>query len=643
MKFICLLYWFAIVTRISNPCYEVTRIANPCYIQSDTNTLPHFEITSQRLNRFATGQNRMDFDSFTIKNAQNQNLADFLQNNTPLSIKAYGTGLATVSTRGTGSSHTAIVWNGFNLQNPLNGLTDLPLFETGAFDKIGVKLGGGSALYGSGAIGGAIYLDNTQEKKQGFQANLGLKTGSFGLFGENLKISTSSEKLSASFRLSHQSAKNDFLFKNTAEIGQPLQRLQNAAFDKLNLTASLFFNLNKNNTLKIHAWDSRNDRQLAPTMTANNDKARLQDATSRLAAEYGHFKNQQYTKLRVAYFDEDNFYKSLVIDSSRNRAKTVIAEMEQNIDFNNNNALRFGINFTKNTALSNNFNKTQTRNRLATFAAYQFDILKTKFGITARQELVDSKLIPFTFSIGFERGFRISDFGFRTAPLAETRNPKSETLLRGSFSRNHNLPALNDLYWAQLGNPNLKAENGFSGELGMDFKQKQSKLSLTAFAIKTKDQIQWSPQADGLWHPSNLNTVFSRGFEAVFSTFFEKGDLKFHINTQYQLARATDLSKKQLLYTPIHSGGAMLKLLYKNVFFQYNQTASSRRYATTDNTVFTKPFTLGAITTGSDFTIGKFKTTLQVRVLNVFNMDYQVIPFYANPRRQFSIDLNGRF
>ena len=511
----------------------------------------------------------------------------------------------------------------------------MPLFETGAFDKIGVKFGGSSALYGSGAIGGAIYLDNTQGEKQGFQANIGLKTGSFGLLGENLKISTSSEKLSASFRLAHQSSKNDFLFKNTAEIGQPLQRQQNAAFDKLNLTASLFFNLNKNNTLKIHAWDSRNDRQLAPTMTANNDKASLKDATSRLAIEYGHFKNQKHTKLRVAFFDEDNFYRSIVIDSSRNRAKTTIGEIEHNIDFNNKNALRFGVNFTKNTALSNNFSKTQSRNRLATFAAYQFEIVKTKFGITARQELIDTKLIPFTFSIGFEKPV------FNQSPITQSLN--HPFILRGSLSRNHNLPALNDLYWAQLVNPNLKAENGFSGELGMDFKTKQSKLSLTAFGMKTKDQIQWLPQPDGLWHPTNLNTVFSRGLEAFFSTSIEKGSVKYLLNTQYQLARSTDLNKKQLLYTPIHAGGATLKMLYKNVFFQYNQTASSRRYATTDNTLWTKPFTLGTITTGSDLKIGKVKTTLQVRILNIFNADYQVIPFYANARRQFLVEIKGRF
>ena len=107
----------------------------PAFLKQDTTTLPAYEVTSLRLNQFDVGQSRLDMDSFTLKINRNQNIADFLQNNTPLSIKAYGTGLATVSMRGTGSSHTAIVWNGFSIQNALNGLVDLPLNEMGEIGR----------------------------------------------------------------------------------------------------------------------------------------------------------------------------------------------------------------------------------------------------------------------------------------------------------------------------------------------------------------------------------------------------------------------------------------------------------------------------------------------------------------------------
>jgi vitamin B12 transporter len=600
------------------------------FLKTDTSkSLPIYELTSQRLNRFAVGQNRMDMDSLTLKINRTQNLADFLQNNTPLPIKSYGTGLSTVSMRGTGSSHTAIIWNGFSIQNALNGLVDLPLNEMGNFNNIGVKFGGGTALYGSGAIGGTIYMDSDLEKKRGFHGSVGMNMGSYGLMGQQFQISTGSKKMVAGFRLSHQAANNNFEFRNMAIIGKPLQYITNAAYEKFNLTGSLLFNLNAKNNLKIHVWDSRNDRQIAPTMVSQNDRAHLRDGNSRLAAEFSHIENTNSTKVRVAHFDDDNFYSSTVVDSSHNRVKTNIIELDHLVDFKKS-TLRMGVNITNNVALTNNFDTNYSRNRLAAFTSYNFDFLKTKFNINARQELVDNRFVPFTFSTGFEKKL------FQ-------KSLRHSLLLRGSFSRNYNLPALNDLYWTKLGNPALKAENGISGEIGIDYTQNQSKISLTAFAMRTKDWIQWSPKNDGLWRPNNINTVLSRGIEAFYKTEFVKNDITYRFNAHYQLARSTDLNGNQLLYTPIHSGGASVRGIYKYVFFQYNQTASSRRYATTDNSTWSDAFTLGNIIIGGTVPVKKCTVDIQVRVNNILNTDYQVIPYYANPKRLFGADVLLRF
>jgi vitamin B12 transporter len=593
------------------------------FLKKDTTTLPAYEVTSLRLNLFDVGQNRLDMDSATLKINRNQNIADFLQNNTPLSIKAYGTGLSTVSMRGTGSSHTAIVWNGFSIQNALTGLVDLPLNEMGAFSHMSVKFGGGSALNGSGAMGGTIYIDSDLEKKLGFHGSVGANIGSYGLAGQQFQISTGTKKMTAGFRLSHQAANNNFEFRNTAAIGKPLQYITHAAYEKFNLNGSLLFNINPKNNLKIHVWDTRNDRQIAPTMIAQNDRATLRDGNSRLAAEYSHFGKTNSTKVRVAHFDDNNFYSSAVIDSSRNRVKTNIAELDHLIDFKGKKTLRMGLNMTHNTSLTNNFEKEYQRTRLAAFTSYNFEYLKTQFNINARQEMVDSRFVPFTFSTGFEKKL------FKS--LLPTANRL--LILRGSLSRNYNLPALNDLYWAKLGNPNLVAENGYSGEMGVDYIDKQSKISVTAFAMRTKDWILWVPQTDGIWRPSNINTVVSRGVEVFYKTDFEKRGVKYRFNAQYQLAHSTDKEGYQLIYTPIHSGGASLRGALKHIFFQYNQTISSRRYATTDNTTWTDAFTLGNIIIGGSLPLKKCSVDMQVRVNNIFDTDYQMIPYYANPKR----------
>lgn len=605
--------------------------------QSDSlRFLPQIEISSQRLNLFTNGHNKLNFDSTTLHLAQNNSLSEFLQNSTPLSIKAYGTGLSTVSSRGTGSSHTAIVWNGFNIQNALNGLVDLPLSETGAFEHIGVKFGGGSAIYGSGAIGGAIYLDNDIANKKGFHSELGLLSGSYGLMGQSMKISTGNNKMAAAFRLSHQASKNEFIYKNTADIGQPLKYIENAAFERFNLTGSFFFNIGKNHFLKINAWESRNDRGVIPTMTAQNDKAHLEDAHSRITAEWSFFKNNTVTKARAAYFDEDNFYRSTIVDSSRNRVKTTIGEIEHNIEWRNNQSLRMGINWTHNTALTNNYEKTYERTRLAAFSAYNIKIFKTDFSFAVRQELLDKQFIPFTYSLGFQR-----------ALLNIENAPQLRWILRGSASRNYNLPSLNDLYWTNLGNPNLKAENGVSVELGTDLNVQHSptissKISFTSYAMKTKDWIQWSPNSEGVWKPANLNTVFSKGVEAFYKWAYLKKDFSTHFNINYQLAQSTDTEGYQLLYTPIHSSNAGVFLKYKKLYFQYNQSASSRRFSTTDNSTWTKAFSIGNSTIGSTFSIKKCTLDASFKITNIFNADYQIIAFYPNPRQQMFINVSLR-
>ena len=254
----------------------------------------------------------------------------------------------------------------------------------------------------------------------------------------------------------------------------------------------------------------------------------------------------------------------------------------------------------------------------------------------------DNRLIPITFSLGFLKHLFTPITNNHQSPI--THHP---LILRGSVSKNYNLPALNDLYWAQLGNPNLKAENGINGELGIDFKVKQgiftSKISLTGFMMLTKDRIIWSPKSDGLWRPSNVSSIFSRGVEAFYTLDFNKNDLNTRFNLNYQLARSSDSEGKQLLYTPIHTGNASIFTQYKKFYFQYNQTASSRRYGASDNSTWTNTFTVGNATIGRRFLIKKAQLNIDFKVKNVFDTDYQVIAFYANPKREYLLTGSLKF
>ena len=612
----------------------------------DTATpLPIVEITSNRLARFAIGQQQMQIDSADLKTFEQRNLADLIQNLTPLSIRAYGVGLANVASRGLASRHTALIWNGLNIQNSLTGAADLSTVEVGAADVINVKFGGSSALFGGGAMGGAIFLENALKNTRGIHGNVGVNAGSFGLFGQNGTLKIGNEKVEGQVRLSHQKAVNDFEFRNISELGKPLKRAQNAAFEQSNLTNSLFFNLGKNRFLKINNWLSTIYRQIPPTMTSRVDSARQNEQAFRSVVEFStplskiplSSRATTVLKARLGFFDEQLDYESDVIKNSQNGVRTLISEVETATHFNEKTALRLGFNFTKNETNSNNLGDMQhRRQRFALFASQVFDVKNTKFTANIRQEVVDNQLVPFVFSVGFEKPLN----GFQT----QNSKPKTQNLLRGSFSRNYNLPALNDLYWNILGNPSLVAERGFSGELGVDFLKKndlsETSLGFTLFALRTNNWIQWTPQAGSLWQPSNLKTVFSRGVEILAKHQFRVNKIAVKTHFNYQLSRATeggDLDNLQLLYTPIHSGSMGCKIEYKQFYMNYYQNASSQRRMVGD---FTQPFTVANGAIGYAFLIRKCRLNMALNVSNIWNTDYQVIRYYAQPRRRFDVQLN---
>ena len=324
-------------------------------INDTSKVLPSAEITAVRLSRYAVGQQQIMIDSADLKTFQLLNIGDLLQNLTPLSIKAYGIGLSTATSRGTGSRHTALVWNGLNIQNGLIGLSDLSALEVGSVEKMSVKFGGSSALFGSGAIGGAIFLDNSIENTNGFSGNIGTNTGSFGLFGQNIKLKIGNNNAAAQIRISHQKALNNFEFRDNSSFGKPIKRAENAAFDKLNLTNSLLFNLGKNRFIKINNWLTNINRQIPPTMTSRVDSARQLEQTFRSVAEFsGPLSINSILKARIGYFNEKLNYESDVVKNSENNIRTLIAETETVFNFTEKKSLRLGINYTNNKTFANN-------------------------------------------------------------------------------------------------------------------------------------------------------------------------------------------------------------------------------------------------------------------------------------------------
>src|SRR5690606_22370891 len=85
-------------------------------------TLEAVSIQGIRPERFMSGQKNLNIDSVSFHQNSNQTLGEFLLTQTPIIVKNYGAGqLASVSFRGTSASHTAVLWNGININYPSLG------------------------------------------------------------------------------------------------------------------------------------------------------------------------------------------------------------------------------------------------------------------------------------------------------------------------------------------------------------------------------------------------------------------------------------------------------------------------------------------------------------------------------------------
>lgn len=589
-------------------------------------------ILDNRLSRYAGGQFQQDLDSITLQSGKT--LAEILPMLTAATIKSYGTGLSSISLRGTGANHTALIWNGLNIQTSTHGIADLSQFPLNMANKISIRYGGGSALFGSGAIGGAIFMDNAPPAEQGLQIVENQSIASYQSYSMGVSAGYRKGAFATNTGVTITSAVNDFEFKNTSEVGQPIQKQANAAMRQTNVFNHNELKINDKQILKTHFWFQEADRQLPSVIIARNEGGHQFDRATRCAVEWNYIDNQSVTKIRTGYFDEYMQYQSDVVVNSEFRPKTVVGEMEQQFFFTKGQKVRFGGQYRLNYAETNNYRAPVTRKSIATFASYSIDIVPNKtITVNLRQENINFKLIPLTYSLGFKNIF------------------KKHWAFRAQVSRNYNVPSFNDLYWTISGNSNLKSESGYGAETGFDFYTKKSNrvidCSITFYGNHLFDRITWQPTNGGLWQPSNLQKTQSLGIETntSFKKIFKNGS--WQAAGHYAYNAATHIGgayhAKQLTYIPKHQAGLNGYFSYKTFFLSYQQNISGKRYTLIDNSTELPLFTLANLRLGTNFIRRARSMETRFDIDNIFNVNYQSVASFAMPRRVYRFTVAFRY
>lgn len=590
--------------------------------------------------RFLVGQKLQRIDSATIRQFQFGSLTDLLTFNTPLAFKNYGPGqLATVSFRGTSASHTAVLWNGININQPNLGLTDFSTLPVAGFDKLAVQYGSSASVVGSDAVGGSILLGSTPIWRPGIQVTLGQQFASFqnnqtqvgfryaSAMGQNWKLSGKTFAYRSQFNnvYPYTERRNYFLEPTTTAQRGVVQ--------------DLYFLHKSGRQLSVNVWVTDNDLIVTPNDTIARERTRTQSARFLTTYESSNFT------LRLGWINDVlDYAKGNFSTPSHTQTNRFISRAEREFSLLPNKA-----NTSLNLRVGGEWSHYRTRtdgyggqlieeDRGDLYALLRLQTTRWLVSANIRQAFVTRFNPPLTPSLGAE--YRL------------VKHPRFALTAKGAVSRSYRVPTLNERYWIELGNPNLLPESGFNLETGLSANVLLTDyLTLTTEATAYRNRVDnwtyWNPATD--YHVENLQLVLARGGELTASLAYVRNGWRAGLRMGYALTRSSqeraydtysqDVVGKQLPYVPVHTGTL-------NAYLQRGQTrltvqtqATSRRYITFDNSQFFNGVMLANVLIEHTTKLGPVPVRIQGQINNVFDALAISVKRNALPGRNWALNL----
>ncbi|HSD14045.1 MAG TPA: TonB-dependent receptor [Flavobacterium sp.] len=566
-------------------------------------------------------------DSVISKNQPS--LTNLLNYTSVIYFKEYGRGmLSSVSFRGTTASQTAVVWNGININSQLNGSTDFNTITTNDFNSISVKAGGGSVIYGSGAIGGSVHLNNDLEFKKQFKNDFRASYGSFATIGTNYRLVFSNAKWSSQIGFSYNGSENDYPYVGLYTWKGEQRKNTNGQYYTAGLNVSLGYKINAKNSIKFYSQTSNTDRNIS-LVSESDTKTKYINSFNRNLIEYQGVFNKLTTSFKTAYITENFKYFGDINSDYFTFGKTecIITKFDFGYQLSKHLKLNGVADYNHTKGYGTGFgNNTRQIGSAAVLAKWNVTTKwQNEFGI--RKEAMDNYESPLLFSVG-------SSYVFS----------KLYTL-KANFSRNFRIPTFNDLYWEEGGNPDLKPESAYQAEIGNVFSFKKITLSQTMYYNKIKDMLRWVPGERGIWTPQNTDRVQTYGTEILLEWATNINKHYFVLNSTYAYTISeNEETKKQLFFVPYHKATASIAYSYKKLAANYQFLYNGFVYTRSDNdpNEIIDPYNVSNF--GIDYDFGWFDSSkLGFQVLNAFNEKYESLEDRPLPGRNFNIYINLKF
>ncbi|WP_455169904.1 TonB-dependent receptor plug domain-containing protein [Aegicerativicinus sediminis] len=589
-------------------CFSIVVCGQP---SNDTIQLADVNLSTRILKNFSTGQNIINLsDSLNAK--RTNSATTYLRFVSPIHFRENGFGMvSSPSFRGTLASHTLVLWNGIPINSQFNGQVDFNTLNLGFYNNIDIRPGGGSLLYGSGGLGGTIHLNQSFLKKNGLETTLISSYGSFNTFRTNASISNRIDNLAYTFNFSHNYSDNDF------DIEQFQRNNLNGKYQNYSLNFNATYSFSKSSKVELFNEFYDSNRYLSiirPSETPGkySDKNFKSLIQWRLDSDKtAHYVKGSYIREQYKYYQNrlnENF--------TFGKSDTYFGSYESEIWLPKRMKLKPLISFQNVVGDGTDINSKNFQNAV-TALEFKHRLNRIVYELGGR----------FQWHSVY-KGQLLGQFGLEWSAI-------DNYTLKFSSSKNFRAPTLNDLYWTNSGNLQLKPEDAYQFEITNQYIKGKFKLQFTGFYNDISNLIQWVPRESGLWSPLNVGQAETYGLEL--NLFYEKdfGDFRFGFNSlnSHTISRDKQLNKF-LVYTPRWQSNNNVQLVFKKLSANLQLHLTDKVYTTTDNSNWLNGYTIANCML--EYAFGKKQEiAVGVNIQNIFNQQYQTIELRPMPGRYY--------
>lgn len=617
-----------------------------------------------------------------LENLSSHNVADALRYFAGTQIKDYGGlgGLKTVDVRNMGTHHVGVFYDGIQLGNAQNGVTDLGKYSLDDMEALTMYNGQKSEIFQSAkdfAAASTIYM---RTKRPAFELDkktnvlVRYKTMSVNYHDPSFRLE---QKLSNQLNMSLSSeyiksnGRYPFRYKRNNQDGSVAYDTtairNNSDIAALRIESGLYGKLNNGSwDAKIYYYDSKRGAPGAIVENKFADGYRQNDKNFFAQAFFVKDFSERYKfQVRTKYAYDYTHY--LARDTTSILGETVTEGAQSDDSYHQQEVYLSAVNMYSITpawdvslATDFQYNKLDaTRKGIQT--QFSFPQRYTAlFSLASALKLRDLKIMASILGTHVKELVRYNAKApdkteFTPALFVGYKPLKLYDLnLRAFAKRIFRMPTFNDLYYTMVGSSTLKPEYMNQYDVGFSFNVPVGKGFLDKFSFQadayythTKDKIVAAPTGNLFrWMMTNMGQVRGKGIESVLHIAGHINKLNLSTNLAYTYSISRDFTKfvglelssygDQIPYTPLHSGSAILNAGYGSWNFNYSLIYVGKRYNGNVNNIKVnevQPWYTHDLSLQKSILLNQYKIKGTVELNNMLNQHYEVIYNYPMPGR----------